>query len=90
MPKISGLELLQRVRRSRLLAERPVIMLTARSNVGDIGVVIENGCTNYLIKPCRPLELKARIDSAMSQIPLEEPTKIPSRSTVNTDSRTPL
>ena len=84
MPMMSGLELLQRVRQSHLLAELPVITLTARNNEEDIGVGI-GPCTDYLTKPCKPSELKAKIDQVIRQIAPEEPTKIPSRSTVETN-----
>jgi DNA-binding response OmpR family regulator len=59
LPGIDGLEVLERVRRSRPLL--PVIMLTARGEVADRVEGLESGATDYVTKPFAFAELLARI-----------------------------
>ncbi len=59
LPGIDGLEVLERVRRSRPLL--PVIMLTAKSEVADRVEGLESGATDYVTKPFAFAELLARI-----------------------------
>lgn len=58
MPGPSGLEVLQRIRRS---AAVPVIMLTAKGDETDRVVGLELGADDYLPKPFSPRELLARL-----------------------------
>jgi DNA-binding response OmpR family regulator len=59
LPGIDGLEVLERVRRSRPFL--PVIMLTARGEVADRVEGLESGATDYVTKPFAFAELLARI-----------------------------
>lgn len=59
LPGIDGLEVLERVRRSRPLL--PVIMLTARGEIADRVEGLESGATDYVTKPFAFAELLARI-----------------------------
>jgi len=65
MPRMSGLELLQKVRESPDLAEIPVVMLTTRNNKEDIVSAMKAGINNYVTKPCKPTQLKEKIDKAL-------------------------
>ena len=51
MPRMSGLELLQKVRESPDLAAIPVVMLTTRNNKEDIVSAMKAGINNYVTKP---------------------------------------
>lgn len=51
MPDLSGLEVLERVRRSRNRAELPVIMATAKGESDDIVRAFELGANDYVTKP---------------------------------------
>ena len=44
---------------------KPVIILSAQTNVDDIVMALDNGANDYLIKPFRTGELLARIRSAL-------------------------
>jgi two-component system OmpR family response regulator len=59
MPKVSGLEVVQRLRRrgSRL----PILMLTARDAASDRVTGLDEGADDYLVKPFDFAELLARI-----------------------------
>jgi len=59
MPGLSGLEVLQQMRRDRLPA--PVLMLTAKDAAADRVTGLDQGADDYLIKPFDFGELLARI-----------------------------
>jgi DNA-binding response OmpR family regulator len=59
LPGIDGIEVLERVRRTRPLL--PVIMLTARGEVADRVEGLDSGATDYVTKPFAFAELLARI-----------------------------
>jgi DNA-binding response OmpR family regulator len=59
LPGIDGIEVLERVRRSR--PHLPVIMLTAKGEVADRVEGLDSGATDYVTKPFAFAELLARI-----------------------------
>ena len=58
LPDINGFEVLRSIRRS---CSVPVIILTVRSEEGDIVKGLEWGADDYIIKPCGQLEFLARV-----------------------------
>jgi two-component system response regulator MprA len=58
LPSLGGLDVVQRLRAS---AAMPILMLTARDAIGDRVAGLDGGADDYLIKPCAPAELLARI-----------------------------
>jgi DNA-binding response OmpR family regulator len=60
MPVMDGFEVLKKLRTSSTV---PVIMLTARSEIADKVMGLENGADDYLAKPFEPRELVARINA---------------------------
>jgi DNA-binding response OmpR family regulator len=70
MPKIDGFTLLPMIRR---LTEAPVIMLTARSEVGDVVKGLESGADDYIGKPFEVTELVARLETALRRPALDRP-----------------
>jgi len=58
LPGIDGLDVLRRLRQ---VSDVCVLLLTARSQVGDCILGLENGADDYLAKPFNPRELVARI-----------------------------
>jgi DNA-binding response OmpR family regulator len=61
LPQADGYELLARLRATPGWAAVPVIMLTARSQEQDIVRGLEAGANDYMVKPFKPEELRARI-----------------------------
>ena len=60
MPLMSGIEVLQKLRRRELTAEIPVIMLTAKAEEHDRLTGLNKGADDYVVKPFSPAELIAR------------------------------
>ena len=61
LPHADGFELLARLRATAGWEKVPVIMLTARSQEQDIVRGLEAGANDYMIKPFKPDELRARV-----------------------------
>jgi DNA-binding response OmpR family regulator len=69
LPKLSGLELLRRIRNKRI--KTPVLILTARDGVEDRVRGLDAGADDYLVKPFAFSELLARIRALMRRPPLQ-------------------
>jgi DNA-binding response OmpR family regulator len=61
LPRVDGYEVLRRIRSTPGWTRVPVIMLTARSQEKDIARGLEAGASDYLVKPFKPDELRARV-----------------------------
>jgi two-component system chemotaxis response regulator CheY len=66
MPHMTGLELLQEMRRDPRLKDIPVLMVTTRSVKEDIVQAVKLGACSYVVKPFTPQILKEKIDQALS------------------------
>ena len=60
LPKLNGFEVLKAIRE---LNDTPIIILTARKDDIDRLVSLEIGADDYLLKPCNPNDLIARLRS---------------------------
>src|SRR5512136_116635 len=65
LPKLSGLEVLRRLRRSSAV---PVLMLTARNEEADRVLGLEVGADDYVTKPFSMRELVARVHALLRRI----------------------
>jgi diguanylate cyclase (GGDEF)-like protein len=68
MPEMDGFEVTQRLRASTRTKHIPVIMLTAKSLSADKVVGLTAGADDYIIKPFDPIELVARVKSALRRV----------------------
>ncbi len=66
MPKMSGLELLKKVRADKELADIPFIMVTAESQQENIIAAVQAKVSNYIIKPFTPDILQAKINKVLT------------------------
>ena len=64
MPEIDGLELTRRIKADPDLAATKVILLTARTQAGDVRAGLSSGAAVYLTKPFSPLELLMAVEQA--------------------------
>src|SRR6185369_276479 len=63
MPGMSGHEVCTRLRRNPLTCHMTVVMLTARDREEDVVSGLQAGADDYIVKPFKISELKARIES---------------------------
>ena len=61
MPRMDGIELCRRVRLQPEMASTYLILLTSRDQIKDVLAGFEAGADDYLVKPCDPGELRARV-----------------------------
>jgi DNA-binding response OmpR family regulator len=66
MPKLSGLEVLARLRDDPSTAGMRVILLTARGQDADVDRGFELGAHDYVTKPFSPKELRRRVHAQLS------------------------
>lgn len=64
----SGLEVCRRLRRNKVTAHVPIIMLTAREAEDDRVRGLETGADDYLTKPFSPRELLARVAAVLRRV----------------------
>lgn len=62
MPRLSGMEMLARMRADPEIAATPFILLTARAQEAD-----EPGIDGFIAKPFRLAELTARVDAVLAR-----------------------
>ena len=65
MPRISGLEILQRLRNNPRTQTLPVLILTAADDEQTKVQALELGATDFLSKPVRPTELLPRVRNVL-------------------------
>ena len=62
MPKMSGLELLERIRKDERTKKLPFLMITAEAEQSNVLKVEKAGVSNFVVKPFTPETLKGKID----------------------------
>jgi DNA-binding response OmpR family regulator len=67
MPDLDGLEVCRRLRSQPATSHIPIIMFTAKSQVGDKVDGFQSGADDYLTKPIHPNDLAARVDAALQR-----------------------
>ncbi|MDP4013269.1 MAG: MtrAB system response regulator MtrA [Candidatus Nanopelagicales bacterium] len=70
---LPGRDGMQICRDIRAESDTPVIMLTARSETGDVVRGLESGADDYVVKPFKPRELLARVGAQMRRSTGGEP-----------------
>ena len=68
LPGISGIEFARRLKKDKLTAQIPIIMLTARCEPVDKVKGLETGADDYITKPFSPIELLARIKAVLRRV----------------------
>ena len=66
MPGMDGLEACRRIRSEERLKHLPVIVVTAKTDPPDLVDAYTSGATDYIRKPVIPMELVARVSTAMT------------------------
>ena len=68
MPGMTGLELLEGVRRDPELAALPVLMVTAEAKREQIIAAAQAGVNGYIVKPFTAITLKEKIEKIFERI----------------------
>lgn len=61
MPKMSGLDLLKKVRATPGLEKLPFLMITAEAEQANVVEAVKAGVSNYILKPFKPVSLEEKI-----------------------------
>jgi adenylate cyclase len=72
MPRLSGYEVLTRLRAAERTAHVPVIMISALDEMDSIVRCIEAGAEDYLPKPWNPVILQARVNACIEKKQLRD------------------
>jgi two-component system chemotaxis response regulator CheY len=67
MPKMSGLELLKKVRSSEEFADMPFLMVTAEGQQENIIEAVQAGVSNYIVKPFTPETIEQKIEKIFNK-----------------------
>ena len=72
MPGLDGPELCRRIRGNPASASMYVVLLTSRDAAQDVVAGLDAGADDYLVKPFRAAELRARIHAGVRVLTLQE------------------
>ncbi len=66
MPNLTGIELVQEIRKDPNLKHLPIMMVTAEAKKENIILALKSGVNNYIVKPFTPESVKAKIEAIFS------------------------
>lgn len=69
LPYVDGFQLLNLMREKLTWKNVPILMLTAKSQEKDIVRALDAGANDYIVKPFKPDELRARIKRLVKPAP---------------------
>jgi sigma-B regulation protein RsbU (phosphoserine phosphatase) len=72
MPGLDGPELCRRIRGNPSSASMYVVLLTGRDTADDVVAGLDAGADDYLVKPFRASELRARLNAGVRVLTLQE------------------
>lgn len=61
MPKMTGLELLEKIRTDPRFKKMPFLMITAEAEQSNVLKVVKAGVSNFIVKPFTPETLREKI-----------------------------
>ncbi len=68
MPNMTGLELVQEIRKDPELKHLPVLMVTAEAKKENVLMAIKAGVNNYIVKPFTAEVLKEKMEKIFSAV----------------------
>ncbi|WP_338758379.1 response regulator [Massilia sp. METH4] len=74
MPRVSGLELLQKVRNDAALATLPFVLVSSANDRETVERATLAGATGYIVKPFEPAQVRAQLDALAAPLQAEEPS----------------
>lgn len=79
MPDMDGYEVTRQLRQNPATANMPVLMFTAKTQLGDKVAGFEVGADDYLTKPTHPSELQAHVKALLTRSTQREKKATPAR-----------
>ena len=67
MPKLDGMKVMNEVNDDDSLRGTPVILLSAKATSLDVDLGLKAGASDYVTKPCDPIELIDRVRSLLAK-----------------------
>jgi DNA-binding response OmpR family regulator len=67
MPRMTGLEVCEKLRNEESTANLPIVLITARSSESDVEKGFAAGADDYITKPFSPRELLARLEAILER-----------------------
>ncbi len=61
MPRLSGMELLQKVRGDSALATLPFVVVSSANDRDTVELALQAGATGYIVKPFEPAQVRAQV-----------------------------
>jgi DNA-binding response OmpR family regulator len=68
MPTMTGFEVLEAIRADPEIGDTPVFLLTARARQADVEHGLALGADDYISKPFKPRDLRARVESVVAPV----------------------
>jgi len=69
MPRRTGIEVCETLRRDPAMRSVPVLLLTAKAQEADVERGFAAGADDYIVKPFSPRELSSRVTAALARSP---------------------
>ncbi|QGZ41766.1 two-component system chemotaxis response regulator CheY [Pseudoduganella flava] len=82
MPRLSGMELLQKVRADAALATLPFVLVSSANDRETVEQATRAGANGYIVKPFEPVHVRAQLDALaarMQALEAEEPAATQAR-----------
>lgn len=67
MPEMTGLEVLEAMRKNPLIASIPVILLSAKGQTAEIERGLQSGAARYLVKPFESQGLRSCVEEVLQE-----------------------
>lgn len=67
MPKMTGIEVCQRLRDNERTQDIPIVLITAKAQESDVERGFSVGADDYIVKPFSPRELASRVEAILSR-----------------------
>ncbi|ADU96810.1 chemotaxis response regulator CheY [Thermovibrio ammonificans] len=68
MPNMTGIELVQEIRKDEKLKHLPILMVTAEAKKENVLMAIKAGVNNYIVKPFTAETLKEKLEKIFSSL----------------------
>lgn len=71
MPRLSGMELLQKIRSDSALDAMPLVLVSSANDHDTVRDAVQAGAAGYIVKPFQPEQVRQHIDACFDMPPLQ-------------------